>query len=169
MRGFTAYLPRAEFHNQVTSAAQGVGWKLWANVDSSRCFLKLNDIFKWQLFLPPPPPLPLHSNTLWAILLGGWGGGSLYNWWKWKISLSSKNCWFDGDYIIFGFLHNLLVQYMLIKKKPMHCTCQFLWRTKDISKVGGYIEHHPNEYLKNTKVFSTLDNSCNPSPPYLPA
>ena len=78
MWGFTAYLPRAEFHNQVTSAAQGVGWKLWANVDSSRCFLKLNDIFKWQLFLPPPPPLPLHSNTLWAILLGGWGGGGLF-------------------------------------------------------------------------------------------
>lgn len=94
------------------------------NVDSSRCFLKPNDIFKWQLFLSPPP-LPLHSNTLWAILLEG-GGGSLYNWWKWKIPLSSKNCWFDGDYIIFGSLHNLLVQYMLIKKKLMHCTCQFL-------------------------------------------
>ena len=76
-RGFTAYLPRAEFHNQATSAAQGVGWKLWANVDSSRCFLKPNDIFKWQLFLPPPPPLPLHSNTSWAILilLEGGGGG----------------------------------------------------------------------------------------------
>ena len=72
-RGFTAYLPRAEFHNQVTAAAQGVGWQLWANVDSSRCFLKPNDIFKWQLFLSPPP-LPLHSNTLWAILLEGGGG-----------------------------------------------------------------------------------------------
>ena len=44
------------------------------NVDSSRCFLKPNDIFKWQLFLSPPP-LPLHSNTLWAILLEGGGGG----------------------------------------------------------------------------------------------
>ena len=77
MRGFTAYLPRAEFHNQVTSAAQGVGWKLWANVDSSRCFLKLNDIFKWQLFLPPPPsPASAFQyfvgNTSWGV--GGGGG-----------------------------------------------------------------------------------------------
>ena len=73
-RGFTAYLPRAEFHNQGTSAAQGVGWKLWANVDSSRCFLKPNDIFKWQLFLPPSPASAFQyfvGNTSW----GGGGGG----------------------------------------------------------------------------------------------
>ena len=74
-RGFTAYLPRAEFHNQATSAAQGVGWKLWANVDSSRFFLKPNDIFKWQLFLPPSPASAFQyfvGNTSWG------GGGGLF-------------------------------------------------------------------------------------------
>ena len=133
MRGFTAYLPRAEFHNQGTSAAQGVGWKLWANVDSSRCFLKPNDIFKWQLFLPPSPASAFQyfvGNTSWG------GRGSLYNWWKWKIPLSSKNCWFDGDYIIFGSLHNLLVQYMLIKKKLMHCTANFCKEQKIYQRLG---------------------------------
>ena len=72
-RSFTAYLPRAEFHNQVTSAAQGVGWKLWANVDSSRCFLKSNDIFKWQLFLPPLPCLCIPILRGQYFLKGGEG------------------------------------------------------------------------------------------------
>ena len=73
-RGFPAYLPRAEFLKQVTSAAQGVGWKLWANVDSSRCFLKPNDIFKWQLFLPPSPA----SAFQYFVGNTSWGGGGLF-------------------------------------------------------------------------------------------
>ena len=55
---------------------QGVGWKLWANADSSRCFFKPNNIFKWQLFLHPFPCLCI------PILLGqyflGEGGGGLF-------------------------------------------------------------------------------------------
>jgi len=110
-----------------------------------------------------PTPLPCLRIPILLV------GGSLYNWPKWKIPLSSKNCCFDGDYIIFGSLHNLLVQYMLIKKKLMHCTCKFLQRTKDIAKVGGYMEHQPNEYLKNAMVFSTLANSATHHPlTYLP-
>ena len=42
-------------------------------------------------------------------------------------------------------------------------------KNKRYSKGRGYIEHHPNEYLKNTMVFSALDNSATHHPLNLPA